>query len=71
MQRMTRATARLIMDTPMLKHLVARYRVDTELLKKHPEHKELLERRIERHKNDIVAYVTSDNFQCALNHLNL
>ena len=59
------------MREPRLKHLVARYRMDTELLKKHPEHKDLLERRIERHKNDIVAYVTSDHFQSALNNLNL
>ena len=56
---------------PTLKNYVARYRMDTELLKRHPEHKELLEKRIQRHKEDIVTYVTSDSFQCALNNLNL
>ena len=56
---------------PKLKHYVARYKLDKELLEKHPEHKELLEKRIKRHEEDIVAYVTSDRFQCALNNLNL
>lgn len=59
------------MPKPMLKHLVHRYKLDKELLEKHPENKELLERRIARHKEDIVAYVTSEGFECALNNLNL
>lgn len=65
---------RKYMPTPMLKHYVARYRKDTELLEKHkdnPENKALLERRIKRHEQDIIAYVTSDSFECALNNLNL
>lgn len=65
---------RRYMSAPMLKHYVARYRKDTELLEKHknnPENKALLERRIERHKQDIIAYVTSDNFQHVLNSFNL
>ena len=56
---------------PTLRNYVARYKLDKELLEKHPEQKELLERRIERHKQDIVDYVTSKHFECALNNLNL
>lgn len=54
-----------------LKNYVARYKMDTELLEKYPEHKELLEKRIRRHEKDIVAYVTSKGFEWALNNLNL
>lgn len=54
-----------------LKHYVARYKLDKKLLEKYPENKELLEKRIERHKQDIVDYVTSKSFECALNNLNL
>lgn len=54
-----------------LKHYVARYKMDKELLEKHPENKELLEERIERHKQNIIDYVTSESFECALNNLNL
>lgn len=54
-----------------LRHLVARYKIDKELLEKHPEHKELLEKRIERHKKDIVEYVTSSKFEYALKSFNL
>lgn len=59
---------------PTLKNYVARYNVDKNLLDKYPEQskeRELLERRIARHKEDIIAYVTSENFECALNNLNL
>lgn len=56
---------------PTLKNYVARYKKDKELLEKHPEHKELLEKRIARHEKDIVAYVTSKGFEYALNNLNL
>lgn len=65
---------RKYIPTPTLKHYVARYRMDKELLEKHkdnPENKALLERRIKRHEQDIIAYVTSDNFQCVLNSFNL
>ena len=46
-----------------LETFVARYNKDMELLESHPEHKELLERRIERHKQDIIDYVTSKRFE--------
>ena len=59
------------MPIPKLKHYVARYKMDKKLLEEHPEHKELLEKRIKRHEEDIVAYVTSKGFECALNNLNL
>ena len=54
-----------------LKNYVTRYRMDKELLKKHPENKEMLERRIKQHERDIINYVTSDSFQTQLNYLNL
>lgn len=54
-----------------LKNYVARYKLDKKLLEKHPEQKELLEKRIARHERDIVAYVTSEKFECVLNNLNL
>ena len=56
---------------PRLKNYVARYKMDKKLLERHPEHKELLEKRIKRHEQDIVAYVTSERFECALNNLRL
>lgn len=59
------------LSMPKLKNYVARYKIDKRLLEKHPEHKELLERKIKRHEKDIVAYVTSEKFECALNNLNL
>lgn len=62
----------MIQRTPTtLKHYVARYRMDEELLSKHPENKELLERRIREHEKLIIEYVTSDRFQTQLNYLNL
>ncbi len=54
-----------------LKHYVARYRTDKEMLSKHPENKELLEKRIRDHEKAIIEYVTSDSFQTQLNYLNL
>lgn len=42
--------------------LVYSYRLDKELLEKHPENKEFLERRINRHKDDIINLVASDEF---------
>ena len=56
---------------PTLKNYVFRYKYDTELLKRHPDQHELLEKRIKRHERDIVAYVTSKSFEYALNNLNL
>jgi hypothetical protein len=56
---------------PTLKNYVARYKMHKEMLEKHPEQKELLERKIEQAKQDIVDYVTRENFECALNNLNL
>ena len=50
----------------MLKDLVYRLKLDTELLEKHPEKKELLKRRIKRHKDDIANYVASKSFSHAL-----
>ena len=55
----------------MLKHLVARYRMDKILLEKYPEKKMLLEKRIKQHEKDIVDYVTSDSFHAQLNLLTL
>ena len=56
---------------PTLKNYVARYRMDMELLSRHPGNKELLESRIKRHERAIIDYVTSDQFQDVLNNLNL
>lgn len=54
-----------------LKTYVTRYKYDKDLLYKHPENKELLERRIREHEKAIIEYVTSDRFQIALDSLNL
>ena len=40
---------------PTLEQLQHRLNTDTELLRRHPEHKDLLERRITRHKKWILA----------------
>ena len=55
----------------MLKNYVERYNTDKRLLEAHPENKELLEKRLRRHEQDIIAYVTSDNFKTQLDYLNL
>ena len=57
--------------TPTLKNYVARYKKDKKLLEKYPDYKEMLEKRIARHERDIVAYVTSERFEYALNNLHL
>lgn len=54
-----------------LKTYVSRYKYDKDLLSKHPENKELLERRIREHEKAIIEYVTSDRFKIALDSLNL
>ena len=62
------------LHTPTLKNYVARYKTDKKLLETYPEQskeRELLERRIARHEKDIIAYVTSESFEYALNNLNL
>lgn len=59
------------MKPVMLKHLVARYRMDKILLEKYPEKKMLLGKRIKQHEKDIVNYVTSTSFQSKLNLLKL
>lgn len=50
---------------------ISRYRKDKELIAKYPEQADLLEKRINQHKEDIVSYVTDDQFLAALEHLNL
>ena len=65
---------RRYMPMPTLKNYVARYKTDKRILEKYPEQskeRQLLEKRIKRHEQDIVAYVTSEHFECALNNLNL
>lgn len=59
------------MNQPTLENLVNRLKLDTELLEKHPENKELLEKRIKQHKDDIANYVTSERFLYALKVFNL
>ena len=55
------------MNQPTLEDLVNRLKLDKELLEKHPENKELLEKRIKQHKEDIANYVTSDRFFIRIN----
>lgn len=59
------------MERVTLKHLVARYKPDKEFLQKHPENRELLEKRIRRHEKNIAEYVNSDSFQMVLNCYNI
>ena len=59
------------MNQPTLENLVNRLKLDKELLEKHPENKELLEKRIKQHKEDITNYVTSERFLYALKVFNL
>ena len=55
-QRMERHAAFLRSGhKPTLEQLQHRLNTDTELLRRHPEHKDLLERRITRHKKWILA----------------
>ena len=56
---------------PTLETFVTRYNKDMELLESHPEQKELLERRIERHKQDIIDYVISKRFEQKLKYFHL
>ena len=59
------------MEPVLLKHLVARYKMDKMLLDEHPEYKVLLGKRIKQHEKDIVDYVTNDSFHAQLNLLTL
>lgn len=59
------------MNQPTLENLVNRLKLDKELLEKHPDNKELLEKRIKQHKDDIANYVTSERFLYALKVFNL
>lgn len=59
------------MNQPTLEDSVNRLKLDKELLEKYPENKELLEKRIKQHKEDIANYVISDRFSYALRVLNL
>ena len=45
-----------------LLQLVRRYRTYQMMIQNHPDHKEMLERRIEQCKIDILDLVTSDEF---------
>lgn len=58
-------------DQVKLHHLLYRFTCDTKLRDAHPEHKELFDRRITRHKKDILEYVTSDEFISTANSLKL
>ena len=62
------------MTKPTLKNYIARYKMDKQLLEKYPgntKERELLNKRILKHEKDIIAYVTSEKFEYALNNLNL
>ena len=59
------------MKEPTLKNYVTRYKTDKELLKKHPENKEMLEKRIKKHEKDIIDYVMSEQFECMLGVIGL
>ncbi len=54
-----------------LKHLVSRHKTFTKMLENHPEKEEMLKRKIERNKNDIIEYVLSEKFAEKLNILDL
>ena len=54
-----------------LEHLVNRYKMHNELLTKHPENKEMLERKIRETEHDIAEYVSTPRFREALNAFSL
>ena len=54
-----------------LLNLISRIELDTRLLKKHPEHKEMLERRIRRNKELIVQCVLQCNNEYILKQITL
>lgn len=55
---------------PTLINYINRYKMDTELLKKHPDD-EFIKKRIKSSEKAIIDYVTSDQFISILNKLNL
>lgn len=52
-----------------LKHLINRLNFDLELLKKHPEHKDMLERKIAKDKQFIVDTICSNFDNPLLNRI--
>lgn len=54
-----------------LKHFVARHQMFTKILENHPENENMLKRKIERNKDDIVEYVLSEKFVEKINRLDL
>ena len=54
-----------------LKNLIARYKFNKEMLEKYPEKKELFERKMKEAEDEILKYVTNDNFVSRLDYLNL
>lgn len=56
---------------PTLENYIYRYRFNKEMLERHPEHRELLQRQIDRAEKAIIEYVTSDSFVERLKYLNL
>ena len=59
------------MSIPTLKNYIIRYKTNKELLEKHPEQKEMIERKIKENERDIIEYVTSNNFVNRLDYINL
>lgn len=62
---------KLLHHKPSLKNLVDRYKLHKKLIDKHPEIKELVQKKIKKDEIDIINYVTSDHFVHVLNNLNL
>jgi len=58
-------------DKPTLKNYITRLEVDKELIAKHPEAKDLLEKRIRETEEAILEIVTSERFKELLNHFNV
>ena len=56
---------------PTLENYIYRYRLNKEMLERYPEHRELLQRQIDRAEKAIIEYVTSDSFVERLKYLNL
>lgn len=56
---------------PTLENYIYRYRLNKEMLERHLEHRELLQRQIDRAEKAIIEYVTSDSFVERLKYLNL
>lgn len=61
----------MINQEPTIKNYIDRYRLNTYLLSKHPEQKELLERKIKESGQKIIEYFTSDNFVERMKYINI